>query len=127
MFHVGDVIRKLREQKGRNFTQTSLGQLAGLNKDTIRRIEQGEQMRQDTLAKIASVFDLTLADLYRFVPLPPDDVTTLRTNTYNERLWRAWERLDSPEYDDVRVAIVELVERVVERRHEPRPRRRQPK
>ena len=122
MFHIGDVIRKLREQKGRDFTQTHLGRLAGLNKDTIRRIEQGETMRTDSLEKIATAFGYTLSDLYSFLPLPKGDATLLRSGPYNERLGQAWNALDDA---DTRAVVVSIVEHLAELARRP-PRSRKP-
>jgi len=113
MFHLGDVVRKLREAKG--LTQTQLGQrAAGLNKDTIRRIEQGESMRQDTLARIAAALDRSLPELYGYLPADPAAApeTPLRSDPYTRRLFRVWDLLDTPADDDTRLAIVTLVERL---------------
>lgn len=62
VFHVGDVIRKLRNSRG--WSQTELGEKAALNKDTINRIESGEKPRQDSIERIAAALGVELHELY---------------------------------------------------------------
>jgi phage repressor protein C with HTH and peptisase S24 domain len=67
VFHVGDVIRKLRQ--GRGWNVENLAQQAGIDKMTVSRIERGEGARQESLDKIARAFGLISAvELYRLVP-----------------------------------------------------------
>jgi ribosome-binding protein aMBF1 (putative translation factor) len=65
-WHVGDVVKKLREKKG--WSQTELAKEARVHKNTVARIEDGsEGAKSNTLKKI----DLSVADetigLYRAV------------------------------------------------------------
>jgi transcriptional regulator with XRE-family HTH domain len=61
-WHIGDVIQKLRNQKGLN--QTQLAQKVGVNKATIVRIEGGDsKVSRGTYLKIAAVLGTSLADL----------------------------------------------------------------
>jgi transcriptional regulator with XRE-family HTH domain len=63
VFHLGDVIRKLRNERGLNLVQ--LSKLAGVNKATISEIERGEaNPRADTLTKIAVALGVTSAQMY---------------------------------------------------------------
>lgn len=63
MFHVGDVVRKLRNDRG--WSQTQLADAAGVNKETVVRIESGLVTRTDKLAAIAGALKRTVPDLYR--------------------------------------------------------------
>lgn len=63
MFHVGDVIRKLRQERGLSLEQFS--EVAAVNKATISQIERGEaNPRSDTLARIAFALGTTVEALY---------------------------------------------------------------
>jgi ribosome-binding protein aMBF1 (putative translation factor) len=63
-WHVGDVVKKLREKKG--WSQTELAKEARVHKNTVARIEDGsEGAKSNTLKKIA-VADETIG-LYRAV------------------------------------------------------------
>lgn len=61
MFHVGDVVRKLREARG--WTLQALSAASGVNKMTISEIENGRNYKRDTLAKLASALGLPAARL----------------------------------------------------------------
>jgi transcriptional regulator with XRE-family HTH domain len=61
---IGDRIRATRT--GRKLTQETLGELAGLDRKTINRIEQGTHATSiDHLLLIADALDVPLADLVR--------------------------------------------------------------
>jgi len=61
VFHVGDVIRKLRGQRG--WTIRDLVTHSGVDKMTISGIEHGDNYRRDTVDRIAQAFGLTAARL----------------------------------------------------------------
>jgi len=66
-WHVGDVVRKMREQRGWSVMQ--LADRAGVNKATISGIENGQNLgsrQQDTFTKIASALDAQASDLYAY-------------------------------------------------------------
>jgi transcriptional regulator with XRE-family HTH domain len=66
-WHVGDVVKKLREKKG--WSQTELAKEARVHKNTVARIEDGsEGAKSNTLKKIAVALDTTLAKIYQLVP-----------------------------------------------------------
>jgi SOS-response transcriptional repressor LexA len=72
VFHVGDVIRKLRLERGWNGSE--LGERADIDKMTVSAIERGNGFRRDSLDRIAVAFGMTDArDLYRLVPKPLDE------------------------------------------------------
>lgn len=66
-WHVGDVIRKLRELK--QWKQEKLADAAELNKATIVRVEQGRDAKTPTIAKIALALGAPVGDLYAAVPV----------------------------------------------------------
>ncbi|XBS69658.1 helix-turn-helix domain-containing protein [Acerihabitans sp. KWT182] len=49
---------------GKAWSQEQLAELSSLSVRTIQRIENGEQASLETLAAIASAFDLSVTDLY---------------------------------------------------------------
>lgn len=62
VFHVGDVIRKLRKE--RNWTVEELAEKAGVGKMTVSSIERGEaNYRRETVEKIAAALDTSTARL----------------------------------------------------------------
>jgi phage repressor protein C with HTH and peptisase S24 domain len=66
VFHVGDVIRKMRQEKGLRVDE--LGEQAGVNKMTISAIERGEaNFRADSLEKIATALGTTVPGLYELL------------------------------------------------------------
>lgn len=66
-WHIGDVVRKLREN--RRWTQTLLGEKAGgLNKATIVRVEEGGNVKVETIQAVARGFGLSIAELYSLLP-----------------------------------------------------------
>jgi transcriptional regulator with XRE-family HTH domain len=66
-WHVGDVVRKLREKK--RWNQQRLAQLAKINKATVVRVEENAPgIRMDTYQAIAKAFDLSLGQLLLMVP-----------------------------------------------------------
>ncbi|HXH05450.1 MAG TPA: helix-turn-helix transcriptional regulator, partial [Vicinamibacterales bacterium] len=65
-WHVGDVVRKLREH--RRWTQSRLAQAAGLNRSTVVKIEEGGNVQRTTLEAVARGLGVSVADLYRLLP-----------------------------------------------------------
>lgn len=74
VFHIGDVLRKLRE--GRGLTIEQLSEETGLGKGTISQIERGEgNPRQKTLDALAKFFGLaSVAALYAWAMVDPEAV-----------------------------------------------------
>lgn len=72
VFHIGDVLRKFREERGLTIEQLS-GQ-TGLGKGTISQIERGEgNPRQNTLDSLARFFGLKgVAGLYAWAMVDPE-------------------------------------------------------
>jgi transcriptional regulator with XRE-family HTH domain len=75
IWHVGDVVRKLRE--ARHMSQTQFGVHVGkvdgrkkMDKSTVGRLESGgeDAVKTDTLKRAARALDLTVVDLYALVP-----------------------------------------------------------
>jgi len=63
VFHLGTLVRQLR--KSRHLTIEQLAALAGLNKNTVSRLERtGVHFEDETLSKIATALGLSPADLY---------------------------------------------------------------
>lgn len=64
-WHIGDVVRKLREQQRPKWTQGRLAKEAGLNKATIVSVENNDpRIRRDTYEAIARAFKVSLVDLF---------------------------------------------------------------
>ena len=70
-WHVGDVVRKLREQ--RKWTQLKLGDKAGLNKATIVALEEGvdRDTKRSTFEKVAQALGISVRELHALVPDTP--------------------------------------------------------
>lgn len=67
VFHIGDVIRKLR--LSREWGVEDLAEHAGVNKMTVSAIERGGDFKRQSIDKIAEAFGFpSAADLYRLVP-----------------------------------------------------------
>jgi transcriptional regulator with XRE-family HTH domain len=67
---IGDNVRA--ERKRRGLTQERLGELSGLDRKTVNRIEQGTHGALiDHLLLIADVLDVPLADLVRWPAAGP--------------------------------------------------------
>jgi transcriptional regulator with XRE-family HTH domain len=66
VFHLGDAIRKVRKEAG--LSQTKLGKLAGLNKETISKVERGKGLHHSTLEDIAQALSTTPQYLLSLVP-----------------------------------------------------------
>lgn len=65
-WHIGDVVRKLREE--RRWNQTKLAQVAKVNKATVVRIEEGGNSKRETLEAVARALGVSLGVLYSQVP-----------------------------------------------------------
>lgn len=55
---VGDAVRDAR--RGRGWSQTQLGEEAGVSRPTIARIERGDDVSVATLAKVTAAVGLTV-------------------------------------------------------------------
>ena len=66
VFHIGDVVRKLRRENG--LTLVQLSQRARVSKTTLSGLERkGENFERDTLRKIAKALDTTEGALYELL------------------------------------------------------------
>lgn len=66
-WHVGDVVRKLREQK--RWNQLKLAAMAGVNKATIVRVEEhAPGVKRETYEAVASALGATVGELFTMVP-----------------------------------------------------------
>lgn len=63
-FHRGDVIRKLRRQRG--WSLVDLAAESGVDKGTISKIERGGNCRPATLERLASALHVPLTDLANY-------------------------------------------------------------
>ena len=74
-WHLGDVVRKLRRERGWTSQQDFASQ-AGIDLATIASLEQhgAGASTQETIRKIAAALDLTERDLYGYVPVTPTAV-----------------------------------------------------
>lgn len=87
-WHIGDVIRKLREDRG--WKQEALADEAKLHLATIVRVEAGKETKTPTIAALAKAFGLSVAQLYGLIPpqeppMPQQDprpADTFREGTY---------------------------------------------
>lgn len=68
VFHEGDVLRKWRE--AREWTVVALAAKAGVDKNTVSRVERGEPTRTDTLRDIVAALGHTLEELHRALNHP---------------------------------------------------------
>jgi len=85
-WHLGDVVRTLRDRKG--WTQRQLGSKAkrpgdkkGLDKATIVSVERMDRNHgSQTYERIAFAFGLTLAQLYALIPHPKEPLQRAPTD-----------------------------------------------
>jgi transcriptional regulator with XRE-family HTH domain len=63
VFHVGDVIRKLRRE--RKWKVEQLARAAGVAKMTVSAIERGANYRRDTIDQLAAALGTTVAEMYK--------------------------------------------------------------
>lgn len=94
-WHLGDVVRKLRELRGYK-SQEALGEAAGgLDKGTINRLEtRGEEgSTPETIKRVARVLNVDVSDLYGMVPTAPTRATRAADAQTRERdqLWLVWD------------------------------------
>lgn len=66
VWHVGDVVRKLRDAGG--MSQRDLADRAGLNISTVVRLEDGAVVTVETLTAVAGAFDMSLGALTALIP-----------------------------------------------------------
>lgn len=95
-WHVGDVVRKLREDQG--WKQGAVAKRAHLHLVTISRVEAGKETKTPTIEKIARAFGMSMAELYALVPISYAGRTA--EEAANER-FAIYERLlrESPELE----------------------------
>jgi transcriptional regulator with XRE-family HTH domain len=73
VFHVGDLVRKLRTAEGRDWTVEELAEKAGLNKATVSKLERGElDPRKSTIDKIAAALGVSASYLVSGALTSPD-------------------------------------------------------
>lgn len=96
LFHLGDVIRKWREAKG--WRNTDLADAAGIGKNTVSSIEDGQNTNTDTLERVVKALGHTVTELHAAVevanPVTDEELTLLR----------AYRRLDEDHRAHVRDA-----------------------
>lgn len=67
VFHVGDIIRKVRKEKGLSIPK--LAMMAQVNKATLSSLERGESnYEKETLSRVARSLGMTAESLLRLVP-----------------------------------------------------------
>lgn len=63
VFHIGDVVRKVRVQKG--WSQEELARRANVAKGTVNDLEQGKRnFRHESLTQVAEALETSVVDLY---------------------------------------------------------------
>lgn len=68
VFHIGDVVRKLRRESGRTLVQ--LSESAGVSKTTLSELERkGQNFERETLRKVARALGTDEATLYELLRL----------------------------------------------------------
>lgn len=74
MKHIGDTVKKIREEKG--LTQQQIADLIHMHRSNYSRIESGERdLSIEALNKIAKFFGMTLDQLVNFNGHVPDEIT----------------------------------------------------
>lgn len=69
---LGQNVRALRNEMSPRLSQESLAEIAGLHRTEIGKIEQGQvDPRLTTLHLVADALDVTLDDLLKGLPVPP--------------------------------------------------------
>lgn len=106
--HVRLRLIALREDRG--FTQEHVAQAIGVTQSTISRFELGDAAKSDldTVNAVAQIYGLTLAQLLSDAPATPPDPKF-------EALRAAYIRL----HEDVRPALVAMMEAVVPKQSRP--------
>jgi len=77
-WHVGDVVRKLRDSVG--WTQTDLAGTAGVSVQIINRLEKAHthRPRRTTLDRLGAPFSLGAQELLDLVPTAPHTTVRMR-------------------------------------------------
>jgi transcriptional regulator with XRE-family HTH domain len=69
-WHIGDVVRKLREL--RKWNQGRLAKAAGINKGTVVSIEANANVKRDSMEAVARGLGMSLGEIYALVPTPTE-------------------------------------------------------
>jgi transcriptional regulator with XRE-family HTH domain len=117
VFHVGDVVRKLRKQKGWDLSDLAKATKASMT--TLSEVERGlGNYRIGTLNRIAEALDVSVEDIYRMLDAErmraaaPHDVPVAVSMTAEEiELLKYWRALP----DDDRRGLLNLFRRGEER------------
>lgn len=102
MFHVGDVIEKLRKDRG--WTQDDLARKADVSVMTVSEIESGKgNPRLTTLSQIAKAFEVSVEELFALAA--PRTATAVNQGE-RDQLWAWWQRIPA----ELRAAYAQLIE-----------------
>jgi transcriptional regulator with XRE-family HTH domain len=88
LFHIGDVVRKWREQRTPRTSAEALARLAGIDKNTVSRFERTGKAQPDKIERIVAALGRTMQELYAALS---DDVSP------EDRAWlvRWWNLTES--------------------------------
>jgi DNA-binding Xre family transcriptional regulator len=67
-FHIGDVVRKLRERDAVKMRQCDLAEAIGSRTATISVLEKTGKFRPETIERIAKALGITVSEIYSLVP-----------------------------------------------------------
>lgn len=79
VFHVGDVIRKLRQAQGLGVKE--LAEKSKLNKGTVSAVERGESFKKETIEALAAALGVRVGQLY--APLSNVQSVTINDGEYD--------------------------------------------
>lgn len=115
-WHVGDVVRKLRERQGLT-SQEALGERVSehdgkkaIDKGTINRLEvYGERRsKSETISRVAGALGVEVSDLYASVPRQRDATEAVTLTPEQEMVLAKWTAATNPES---RALALEYLER----------------
>ena len=93
---IGDVVRKLRDQKG--WKQADLAREAGLDVTVVSRLEKRSELsEQRTIYRVAKALGVSVADLHAYAE--PVSMTAL-----DRQNWALWKRVER-EPDKARILL----------------------
>jgi transcriptional regulator with XRE-family HTH domain len=114
VFHVGDVIRKLR--RDRKWKVEQLARAAGVAKMTVSAIERGANYRRDTIDQLAAALGTTVAEMYKGAG-GAGETTTVPALPRLQELLDQWAAIS----DDDRALILRLMAQLPRAPRQPAP------
>jgi transcriptional regulator with XRE-family HTH domain len=118
VFHVGDVIRKLRTDAG--IDQRELAKRARMSVTTLSELERGQgNQRRDTIQRLAKALNTNVEDLYASVATMRVDANagSGKLAVFDQELLERWALLKPDTRDSLQKMIWELTNEALQAKH----------